>query len=247
MQHTALRHRAQNFMRTLSTGISTALQSGWRQQLTEAQMRSMRLIHQQHCIMRMAAIGNRPHICRHTVIIGACQQHRLNFAVLRQRRLYLLHGNLHLNSEFRLILRLQIDCFDTAQNKSAGNTAVRITWQQQLFPRVQRCQQHGMNCLARAVDCPKAGITAVGLRCQLLRFFNIGFRLMDIVQLAHQRHIHLHAATKFLAQQALHAASSLMSGSMQRIDVLTFILQHRLYQRHANFIFHYLLPPAKLN
>ena len=70
---------------------------------------------------------------------------------------------------------------------------------------------------------------------------------MDIVQLAHQRHIHLHAGTKFLAQQALHAASSLMSGSMQRIDVLTFILQHRLYQRHANFIFHYLLPPTKLN
>ena len=52
---------------------------------------------------------------------------------------------------------------------------------------------------------------------------------MDIVQLAHQRHIHLHAGTKFLAQQALHAASSLMSGSMQRIYVLTFILQHRLY------------------
>ena len=229
MQHTALRHRAQNFMRTLSTGISTALQSGRRQQLTEAKMRSVSLIHQQHRIMRMATVGNRPHICRHTVIIGAGQQHRFYFAVLRQRHLYLLHGNLHLNSEFRLILRLQIDCFDTAQNKSAGNTAVRITRQQQLFSGVQRCQQHGMNCLARAVDCPKAGITAVGLRRQLLRFFNIGFRLMDIVQLAHQRHIHLHAGTKFLAQQALHAASSLMSGSMQRIDVLTFILQHRLY------------------
>ena len=229
MQHTALRHRAQNFMRTLSTGISTALQSGWRQQFTEAKMRSMRLIHQQHCIMRMAAISNRPHICRHTVIIGAGQQYRLNFAVLRQCRLYLLHSNLHLNAEFRLILRLQINCLYTTQNKSAGNTAVRIARQQQLLPRVQYYQQHSMNCLTCAVDCPKAGITAIGLRRQLLCLLNIGFRLVDIVQLAHQRHVHLHAGTQLLTQQALHAASSLMSRSMQRIDVLTFILQHRLY------------------
>ena len=229
MQHAALRHCAQNLMRTLSAGISAALQSGRRQQLTEAQMRSVRFIYQQHCIMRMAAVGNRLHICRHTVIIRAGQQYRLNFAVLRQRRLYLLHSNLHLNAEFRLILRLQINCLYTAQNKSAGDTAVRIARQQQLLPRIQRCQQHSMNRLTRAVDCPKAGITAVGLRRQLLRLLNIGFRLMDIVQLTHQRHVHLHAGTQLLTQQALHAASSLMSGSMQRIDVLTFILQHRLY------------------
>ena len=216
-------------MRTLSAGISAALQSGRRQKLTEAQMRSMRFIYQQYCIMRMATVGNRPHICRHTVIIRACQQYRFNFAVLRQRRLYLLHSNLHLNAEFRLILRLQINCLYTTQNQSAGDTAVRIARQQQLLPWVQRCQQHGVNRLTCAVDCPKAGITAVGLRRQLLRLLNIGFRLVNIVQLAHQRHVHLHAGTQLLTQQALHAASSLMSGSMQRIDVLTFILQHRLY------------------
>jgi len=43
-----------------------------------------------------------------------------------------------------------------------------------------------MNSLTSTVHRPKAGITAIGFGRQSLRFFNVGFRLMNIVQLTHQ-------------------------------------------------------------
>ena len=237
MQQAALRHRAKDFVRALSAGICAALQRGRRQQLAEAKVRTMRLIDKQHSSLRMTDSSNSLHICGNTIIIRARQQHSLNRAVSKQSLLHCLRRNLRHQAKVCIKLRLHISHLYAAQDKSSGHAAVRITRQQQLFARVQRRQQHRMNRLTRAVHRHKAGITSIGLRRQLLCLLDIARRLMDIVQLAHQRNIQLHARAQLVAQQTLHTAPALMARRMQRINIFTFISQHRLYQRHGDSFF----------
>ena len=42
-----------------------------------------------------------------------------------------------------------------------------------------------VNGLTGAIYAPKASVTAIGARCQILRFLDVTFRLVNIVQLAH--------------------------------------------------------------
>ena len=237
MQQAALRHRAKDFVRALSAGIGAALQRGRRQQLAEAKVRAMCLIDKQHCTLCMTDSSNSLYICGNTIIVRTRQQHSLNRAVSKQSLLHCLRRNLRHQAKFCIKLRLHISHLYAAQDKSSGHAAVRITRQQQLFARVQRRQQHSMNRLARAVHRHKAGITAIGLRRQLLCLLDIACRLMNIIQLAHQRYIQLHARTQLVAQQTLHTAPALMSRRMQRINIFTFISQHRLYQGHGDSLF----------
>ena len=86
--------------------------------------------------------------------------------------------------------------------------------------RFDSSHQHCLNGLRRTVNSKKTAVAAVKLCGQGLRCGNTAFRTMDVIQLRHQRNVHLQCACSQLAsQKRFHSAAAFMSRRVERIDL----------------------------
>ena len=152
-------------------------------------MRPVGLIHQNRHISGMGQRRHRRQIKRHAVIIGIDDENRLGRWMIRQR---LRHGfcrDPQGDPQPFIHHRRQIDGNRSGENQALKDRPMDIPRQQHLIPRRKGRQHHGVNGPSGTVHHEVSRFSAVQIRCQRLRLGNAARRMMEVVQLFHERYI----------------------------------------------------------
>ena len=231
----ALRHRAEQLVRALRRSVRAAVDGLRRQCVRKAQMRPVRLVDEQQ---RAACVRHRRdgrEIRRHAVVRRIDERDGTRLGMRRERAPHRLRRDAHRDAVGRVELRLEVDGLRAREHEPADERAVRVARHEHDISGRERAEQHRVDRARRAVHHEIGMIRAVELRREHLRLLDAHRRLVEVVELLHER--------DFLAQplgrderpeQRMRAEPLLVSRRMKSESAVSRIGPHGLgYRRPA--------------
>ena len=247
-QHRSLRHRAEYLVGALRRHVGAAVDGLRRQGLREAQVRAVRLVDEQQHIVRMDERCDARKVKGHAVVrrvdAGQCLGLRMRcngpgHCLLRQA---------HRDAEALVDLRLQKDGVRAREDDAADHRAVRIARHEHRIARAQRAHEHRVDSPRRAVDHEVRLIGAVERGRHFLRLLDTHRRLVQVVELLHQRDFlakaffrHERLQERMRAESLLVARRVISTRAVRRIG--THGLGNRCPQDVIPVLLHVILSP----
>ena len=174
-------------MGALRRHVGAAVDGLRRQGLREAQVRAVRLVDEQQHIVRMDERCDARKVKGHAVVRRVDAGQRLGLRMRCNGPSNFLFRQAHRDAETLVDLWLQKDGLRAREDDTADHRAVRIARHEHRIAGAQRAHEHRVDCPRRAVDHEVRLVGAVERGRHLLRLLDAHRRLVQVVELFHQR------------------------------------------------------------